>query len=384
MKNLKPLTQLDKKSDSNVNVGAALMAAALSLPLAGNVHAETAPEHGVVSIKYLDYLDSQPDRDRIRVKATAFRVLAPITDEWAVSAGIVTDSITGASPAFHTFAITRLRDYRRAADADVTRYFEHGTLTFGANVSSESDYLSRGFSLQGSLSTEDKNTTFTAGAGFVNDEINPNNRVVVGERKHVSDFVLGVTQVVTQNDIVQLTLGYSDGSGYFSDPYKFSDERPRKRNSGTLVARWNHHLTSTDGTLRWNYRYFDDNWGINSHTLGAEYVHPLGNGWTITPSLRYYTQTAAKFYVDADPALFPFLPSPPDGAVNYSLDQRLANFGGITYGLKVTKQLAEKWTLDLKFEHYTQRAGLQIFGNGSPDLATFRARNFYVGIARQF
>jgi hypothetical protein len=365
-------------------VGLALMAAALALPLSTPVHAETAPENGIISLKYLDYLDSQPGTDRIKVKASALKVVAPISGEWSVGAGIVTDSISGASPAFHTFRITHLRDFRRAADADVTRYFEHGSVTLAANISSESDYLSRGFALQGSLSSDDKNTTFTAGFDFNNDEINPNTHIIRDQKKHVSDFVAGVSQVLTPNDIVQLTLGYSDGSGYFSDSYKILDNRPNTRNNGTLVARWNHHLTSTNGTLRWNYRYYDDNWGIHSHTLGVEYVQPVAETWTITPLLRYYSQSAANFYIDADPARLPFTPNPPEGAANFSLDQRLANFGAITYGLKLAKRLDEKWVVDVKFEQYTQRASLQIFGNGSPNLGIFNARNFQLGLARQF
>lgn len=365
-------------------VGLALMAAALSLPLSITAHAESAPENGTISLKYLDYEDSQPGNDRIKIKASALKVLAPISGEWSVGAGILTDSISGASPAFHTFAITRLRDFRRAADADVTRYFEHGSVTLAANISSESDYLSRGFALQGSLSSDDKNTTYTAGFDFNNDEINPNNRIVRDQRKHVSNFVAGVTQVLTPNDILQITLGYSDGQGYFSDPYKVLDSRPEKHNSGTLVARWNHHLVSTNGTLRWSYRYYDDNWGVHSHTLGVEYVQPVAETWTITPLLRYYSQSAANFYIDADPARLPFTPNPPENALNHSFDQRLANFGAVTYGIKVAKRIDEKWIVDFKFEQYTQRAGLQIFGNGSSGLATFRARSFQFGLARQF
>ncbi|MCX7056623.1 MAG: DUF3570 domain-containing protein, partial [Proteobacteria bacterium] len=44
------------------------------------------------------------------------------------------------------------------------------------------------------------------------------------------------------------------------------------------------------------YRYSRDDWGIHSHTLSIEWVQPIGHGWTVTPGLRYYTQSAADFY----------------------------------------------------------------------------------------
>ncbi|GGC96732.1 DUF3570 domain-containing protein [Undibacterium terreum] len=311
-------------------VGAALMAAALALPLSAQVHAETAPENGLISLKHLDYQDYQPGIDRIRVKATALQVIAPIAEEWAIGGSVVTDSISGASPAFHTSAITKLKDFRRAGDVDVTRYFQRGSINIGVNISGESDYLSRGLSAQGSLSSEDKNTTWTAGFGVNNDDINPNNHIVSHEHKRTADFLLGVTQILTPDDIVQFTLGYSDGNGYFSDPYKFLDSRPRSRDSTTLLARWNHYLNSTRGILRISYRYYSDNWSIHSHTFNNEYVQELPGGWTITPFLRLYTQTKARFYIDADPSILPFAPSPPPDAVFHSEDQRLANFGALT------------------------------------------------------
>ena len=39
-------------------------------------HAETAPERGYVTFKMLDYLDSQPGADRIRVRAPALSALS--------------------------------------------------------------------------------------------------------------------------------------------------------------------------------------------------------------------------------------------------------------------------------------------------------------------
>ena len=104
-------------TDPSQGLSGALLAAALALPHLGMpAHAETAPERGQVSFKLLDYLDSQPGTERIRVKAPALTALVPVNAQWSVTGTWIADSISGASPAYHDKAITPMRDRRQAAD----------------------------------------------------------------------------------------------------------------------------------------------------------------------------------------------------------------------------------------------------------------------------
>jgi hypothetical protein len=379
-----PLSKAFCQAPSNPHaLGFALLAASVALPMGPLAHADLAPERGMISLKYLDYDDSQPGQDRIRVHTPAILVTAPVAGVWSVSGTYVNDAVTGASPAYHTEQLTKMHDTRRATDLSVTRYFPRGTLTVGGSYSVESDYLSRGLSAQGTVSTEDKNTTFNLGVGLTADKITPSYGGI-HETKNVSDFVVGVTQVLTPKDIAQVNLGYSLGRGYYSDPYKIFDNRPRDRNHTTLMGRWNHHFSGTDGTSHLSYRYYTDNFGVKAHTVTAEYVQPLPSGWTLTPLARYYTQTAASFYIDVDPSSAPFPTFPPAGNTYFSEDQRLSGFGAFTYGLKVAKQLNPDWLVDAKFEQYEQRGKWSLSGDNDPGLAPFSARTFQLGISRQF
>ena len=384
MDNLKLAMARLPESAPRRGVGAALLSAAMALPLAAAVHAETAPERGIVSLKYLDYLDSQPGDPRIRVHAPALMLMAPISGDWSVGGTLTSDVISGASPAYHTLGLKQMQDHRRAAESEVTRYLPNGTFTIGASISTESDYLSRGLSMQATRSSEDKNTTWNAGLGLTSDVINPTNHIVENETKQVVDLLLGVTQVLTTTDILQMNLGFSNGRGYFSDPYKVFDNRPREHNHSTLMTRWNHHSEATQGTTRLSYRYYSDSWGIKAHTLGVEYVQPMAQGWTVTPLLRLYSQNAANFYVNADASTYPFPPNPPADAIFYSEDQRVSAFGAHTLGIKVAKQLNADWLVDFKVERYEQRAAWSLFSPGSPGLATFYARSIQAGLSRQF
>jgi hypothetical protein len=166
------------------------------------------------------------------------------------------------------------------------------------------------------------------------------------------------------------------------------DNRPRERNQNTLLARWNHYHEGSGGTTRLSYRYYTDTFGIRAHTLGAEYVQPLADGWRITPSVRYYTQRAASFYFDPvyDATLgAPFPPGYVFGGTQFSsADQRLSGFGAVTLGIKVAKEISRYWTVDLKVEAYQQRGAWRAFDSGSPGLDAMRARSIQLGLTRQW
>jgi hypothetical protein len=194
--------------------------------------------------------------------------------------------------------------------------------------------------------------------------------------------LFGVTQVLTTEDIVQFNLGYSSGNGYFSDPYKFTDIRPNSKDHYTISTRWNHYFNQTGGTSHIGYRYYKDTFDVKAHTLSAEYFQPFGQGWSVMPLLRYYTQTAAKFYVGIDPNSTEFFNLP---ATQYlSLDQRLAEYGAFSWGFKVGKQIDDNWLVDFKYEQYKQKESWAIGGNGQDTLSPFSFRSIQVGLSRKF
>jgi Protein of unknown function (DUF3570) len=373
--------------------GSSLMKAAMGLPIAlpgvlmmlnDTAYAESAPDKTLVSLKYLDYLDSQPGFDRIRVRAPSALLIKPLSSEWSISSTYTADAISGASPAFHTQALKNMHDERHALDLSATRYTSLGTQTFGGSYSKEVDYLSRGVFFSMTQSDESKNTTWNAGVSLSSDQINPTNHVVMNETKQSYSLIAGVTQVLDMDNIAQLQLGHYSGKGDYSDPYKVFDNRPRERVNNTFLARWNHFFANNESTLRMSYRYYEDNWGIQAHTLDAEWVKPTGGGWTFSPSVRLYSQSAANFYVDADTTGSPFPPFPSAGSTYYSEDQRVSAYGAHTFGFKVVKYLdADTW-VDFKVEQYQQRGSWKLFGAGSQGLDPMMARSIQVGYSHYF
>lgn len=374
-------------------LGSVLMASLLLPGLAAlssaPAQAENAPEQSVVSIRYGDYQDSQPGLKRVRVQGPQVYALKPIAGEWAVEGSWVGDSVSGASPRLHTqiSGASRMQDYRKAGDLRVSRYFSRAVVSASVAYSDEHDYTSRALGLQARWSSDDNNRTWHLGLGLANDKIDGG--AAFDERKRTRELMVGVTQVLTPADIVQVNLTRTVGSGYFNDPYKSFDERPRQRNAWNLLTRWNHFFDGPNAALRLHWRAYHDTFGVTSQTFGAEWMQPLGR-WTLTPGLRYTVQSAARFYfdpvltaqglVDERATLLAALRMKGD----HSADARLAAWGGLSASLKAAYALTRDTQLDLWLEWYRQSAGLRAGGGGSPGLAPLSARFVQIGVTHRF
>ena len=374
-----------------VSTGALVLSAALALPgLLPTASAEPAPSGGMIGLRNLSYRESQPGLERVGSNSPSLVFLLPLAGEWALSGDLVTDNVSGASPRYHTAisGASQMKDRRNAADLQLKRYLEDGSVSVGLARSNENDYGSTALSLQSTVDSKDRNTTLLWGLGGASDKINPVNLAVHNEQRHSIDAMLGVAQVLTPADLVQFSLGYNRGRGYFSDPYKIFDNRPRQLSQTTLSAKWNHHFDAADGTSRFSYRYGSNSDGVRSHTLGKEYVQAFAEGWSVTPGLRYYSQSAARFYVD--PTYDPLFGAPfPAGVAIFahpllSMDQRLSAFGALTLEAKLARQLSAQWSADLKLARYEQRSAWRWFGRGSPGLAPLTAHWFEIGLYRRW
>lgn len=369
-----------------------LLAAALLLPgvlpLAQPAHAETAPEQGVVAAKLLDYQDEQPGLKRTHVQAPSLYLLLPIEGEWSLEASAVYDSVSGASPRYHTAisSASKQTERRTAGDFRLTRHAARHSWFAGGALSDEHDFHSRALSGGASFSSDDNNRTVSFAAAYTQDRIGATGNPTLDERRRTLQLTAGATQNLSPRDVVQGSLTFGRGKGFYDDPYKFPDHRPDHRNQLIAAARWNHHFEDYGASLRSGYRYYSDSFGIRAHTVDAEWVQPLGDRFQITPGLRYYTQRAARFYFDPvyDATLGePFPPGWTPGTIA-SADQRLAGFGAISASIKLDVKLDAAWSLDLKFERYEQRASWRLGGDGSPGLAPFSARWVQLGASYRF
>ncbi|MBU6436113.1 MAG: DUF3570 domain-containing protein [Betaproteobacteria bacterium] len=379
--------------------GMTVIGAALLLPGVMPVaHAENPPEQGQISFKYLYYKDWEQASDRIKVNAPSLGFLFPIGENWSLEGSVVNDAVSGPTPRAYSIstigASSRMSDNRKQGDFKVTRYFPRAAIGVGVAYSTENDYISRAISTDVRWSTENNNTTFNAGVGYSNDKIPDNNGKittfppgVTTERKRSLELGFGVTQVLTPNDIGQINITYSQGKGFFSDPYKQYDVRPDNRNQTAILFRWNHYVASMDASLRASYRYYRDNFIGLAHTFGLEWEQPVGSRYVLTPGIRFHTQNAAGFYVDPLPGATPGTWTINPALFNqpyHSLDQRLSAFGAITLSLKAEMRVTKDWNADFKVENYEQRSDWRLGGSGSPGISPFYARFYQFGVTKKF
>ena len=214
----------------------------------------------------------------------------------------------GENPLDDTF-----RDTRVAVGADWTLPINRlSRVKLGFNASTEYDYLSLGVSAAYSQDFNNKNTTLTAAFAFNNDTISPEgdiplalspmrapgdtNRDGSDDTKTITDFLVGITQVVNRNTIIEANYSYGLSDGYLTDPFKIVtvvdpvtglpdssallninidalpyvyEKRPDSRQRNNLFFRTAHHLT--EDVIHFSYRYYWDDWDITSNTFDFKY-----------------------------------------------------------------------------------------------------------------
>ncbi len=274
-------------------------------------------------------------------------------------------TVAGETPLDDTFHDTRVAV---SGSWEMPVIDEYSRVIVGGNVSKEFDYMSLGISANFLRDYNNRNTTLSAALGLSSDTISPSggipipfenmraansgfiNRDGSDDSKTISDLIFGVTQVINRSTLMQFNLGLSSTSGYMNDPYKvislvdgsgnlitpsLSDERPYEyesrpdsRSRTTFYWKTVHHLT--EDVINLSYRYYTDDWGIDSHTIDFHYRYELGNGSYLQPHLRYYTQTAADFYTTS---LVDTAARPEFASADYRLGEFVTNTYGLKYGM---------------------------------------------------
>ena len=314
---------------------------------------------------------------------------------------------------------------RQQADFKLGYEWQEAALNVGGGISVERDYESRFLNVGGYQDFNHKLTRISAGLSYTNSatfaKLDHDAVSYIKQsdffKQHVNDVAgskilhgrredwamqLGLTQVLNKNALVDFGFGYTRSAGYMANPYKvmevlfvdpnqlrdpylpaniltgdvraFLEQRPELRNQWNLNARYVQHIEPLDAALHLDYRFFLDDWGIQSHTFELAWAQPLEDDWQITPRMRYYSQTAANFY---QPYLLSKQSYNPKNlnALNlptyFSSDQRLSGYGALSGGVTVSKKFARGLTLEAGFEYYTHQGDLKLGGNGEGRYADF-------------
>lgn len=339
--------------------------AALALPaFSATQPAETSVSMGVSNYKEADIPRSDVvagDNRRYDIGIRQFRLLTPVGKRWSIDLGVSHESMSGASPwatvrgadgqADLIMSGATIEDSRTEVNVAATLYGEGRSAAVALTRSEEDDYEADAMSLSAEWTFNGDLTTLSAGVSYSSDVIEPSDAVlfrrVTREERRTRSVLIGVAQVLDRLSALYAGVGFTDHRGYLSDPYKLRDVRPGRRLERTVSLRYRRYLTGREAAVHLDYRFFDDDWGIVSHTLQSSWYQNVGARFQIVPNLRYYSQSAAEFLVPVDN----FLLSPD---ISQSSDFRLSAYGAVTLGLKGIVQLP-RWALTLSVDRYMGR-----------------------------
>ena len=324
---------------------------------------------------------------------------------------------------------------RRQVSGKLGYAWDSATLNIGGGISDEPDYKSHFINFDGSANLDQKLTTLSWGASYTTSDIaasedtnvaadlgnytgqirlKDNINTLYGTR-HDTALDIGITQILSRDSLIGGTVSYTRSTGYLSDPYKVTllafddphqppgvgtvltqevlEQRPTLRNQWTFDARYIQYIAGSDAALHVDYRFFHDDWGIDSHTLDLSWYQPLGDGWMVVPGLRYYTQSAADFYkpyflfnqafpikLPRNPELRPKIDFSKLTIHNFSSDERLSGFGSLSAQIAVEKQLRDDLKLEIGAEYSTRKGSLKLGAGGEAGFADLESYSVYASL----
>ena len=357
---------------------AALTASAAAIPgISGIASAASPTTEPRISISTSSYQEKETDNartistddaERYDIEVGQFQLIAPAGDDAEIEFQLAKDRMSGASPWFviegtdgepvQVMSGATIDDERKDALLKYKHFNKASAISVIFGVSSENDYFSRNIGLVFDQELNNNNTTVSVGYSFSDDDITPTDSELFSSRaknesKSVQLLSLSTTHAVNKNLAIQTGLSYEEQKGFLSDPYKLvmvnnipvADSRPNSRYALIYVANLRQYFPKATAALKVDYRYYTDNWGIQSHTLDLVWHQNLTNNWSVAPMVRYYEQNEADFFANY------VVTGENQVSIHHSSDYRLSKFDAVSYGLTLAKQIGSV-SIELAAERY--------------------------------
>jgi hypothetical protein len=196
-----------------------------------------------------------------------------------------------------------------------TGFVKGGNIAF----SQEFDYTSRGGGFYFTKKSKDQNTEFAARANvffdtyaqYIPSEFRTNQPPreegegnIGNAARNTFDLSVTLSQIVTKRFQLALTMDAAYQNGLLSTPFhrvymndgSLSRETlPSQRFKVPIGLRANYFL-GEKVIIRSFYRYYQDDWGMNAHTVHVEVPYKLSPLYSVSPFYRYHKQTAIDYF----------------------------------------------------------------------------------------
>lgn len=225
---------------------------------------------------------------------------------------------------------TELHEYSKYGSNFLNQGYFAGVTVLDQNGQGTSNYLPSAFQ---NLSSVNRNS-YSASVGFSQ---------VLSKKLQVSVFF----DVLQQQGLLSTPyhrIYFADKVNYYIGQAQYIPEYESESNAGIykladdierlpdsrfklpIGARINYYINERF-VLRTYYRYYSDNWDIQSHTANIELPIKVSDRFTVFPMYRFYTQTQSKYFAPYETHL--------STEKYYTSDPDLATFDSNQYGLGV-------------------------------------------------
>ncbi|MCB0443234.1 MAG: DUF3570 domain-containing protein, partial [Flavobacterium sp.] len=184
---------------------------------------------------------------------------------------------------------------------------------------------------------------------------------VLSKRSQLSVFV----DILQQQGLLSTPyqrVYFADVDDTFINQFQLADDierLPDSRFKLPIGARFNYYV-SEKLVVRTYYRFYTDNWGINSHTASLELPYKITDRFTVFPMYRFYTQMESDYFAPYEQHL--------SSEKYYTSDYDLSTFDAHQYGVGVNYTdiftTSKIWkfgikNIDFRYNHYSRSDGLK-------------------------
>jgi hypothetical protein len=176
----------------------------------------------------------------------------------------------------------------------------------GYYLSKESDYFAQMVSGSYNHDILNDNLNLSGGVSYSWDHITP---LTDADTQGIADYRRTLhwnffaTHILTPTTVVKAGVEMNQVSGLQHDPYRnvyvaganVPEHHPSSRMRRDLFMGLNQYFTNRS-SVNLEYRYYNDDWGIASHTMGVKLNQYVSDALTVRYRYRYYAQGAADFY----------------------------------------------------------------------------------------
>ena len=266
------------------------------------------------------------DSDDTTVWAPRLNMGSRLGDGTTLAATYAVDAWTGASIDVVTAATEAIHEVRQEVTPSIAHEFSDVTLAAGYRYSGENDYWSHGGVLSADIDMASNNTTLGIALMGAMDTVGRSGDPGFKRPQDSIGGKVGLTQVLSSWAVGQLAWDVQRLTGYLASPYRavavggdglcyrtvgsqdvpsiasafaaplcLPESHPHERIRNAVSGKLRMSIGSA-GSIGVNYRFYFDDWAIQSHTIWPDLALLIGEHGTLTLMFRYYTQTDSSFY----------------------------------------------------------------------------------------